>query len=159
MQILVGIGEYKTSSSIDDVLATFALASCVGVVMYSPDRKVMGMAHVMLPDSKINSEDSMNNPGKYADIAVSNLYRELNNKYGVLKTGLHVSVFGGLDSRKNSYFHIGERNVETVLQVLENMGIRRVYRNTGGSRPRTIYGHVSDGRIEMKLVENLNKIS
>lgn len=158
MQILVGIGEYKTSSNKGDVLATFALASCVGVVMYSPNRRVMGMAHVMLPDSKINKVDSTNNPGKYADLAVRYLFRELNNKYGVLKAGLHVSVFGGLDSRKNSHFCIGESNVKTVLQELENMGIKRVYRNTGGSKPRTIYGHVSDGRIEMKLVENLNKI-
>lgn len=158
MQILVGIGEYKTSSNKGDVLATFALASCVGVVMYSPEKRVMGMAHVMLPDSKINKVDSTNNPGKYADMAVRNLYRELNNKYGVLKAGLHVSIFGGLDSRRNSNFYIGENNVKTVLQELGNMGIKRVYRNTGGSKPRTIYGHVSDGRIEMKLVENLNKI-
>ncbi len=159
MQILVGIGEYKISGRLDDVLVTFALASCVGVVMYSPDRKVMGMVHILLPDSKINRGDSVRNPGKYADIAVVNLYRELNLKYGVLKTELHVSVFGGLDAKENSCFHIGEKNVETVFRSLEKIGIKNVYRNTGGSKPRTIYGYVYDGRIEMKLIDNINRIS
>lgn len=157
MQILVGVGEYKISENPDDVLATFALASCVGVVMYCPDFKVMGMVHVMLPEASINREDSYKYPGKYGDIAVEKLYKELNLKYGVHKESIRVSVFGGLDSIKNNYFRIGERNVEAVFESIEKLGLKKIYTSTGGSRPRTLFGHVSDGRVDMRLIKKINK--
>ena len=34
-----------------DVLATYALGSCVGICLYDHKAKIAGMAHIMLPSS------------------------------------------------------------------------------------------------------------
>lgn len=50
-EIIVGMGYYAIAYE-GTVIATIGLGSCVGVVVYDPEAKITGMAHVMLPDSK-----------------------------------------------------------------------------------------------------------
>ncbi|GAB1483918.1 hypothetical protein MASR2M78_27350 [Treponema sp.] len=52
----VGIGEWAVSKSIDDVIKTYALGSCVAVIIYDAKAKVGGLIHVALPDSSIDAE-------------------------------------------------------------------------------------------------------
>ena len=46
----VGIGEYRVARP-PAVLVSLGLGSCVGVALYDPERKVGGLAHIMLPSS------------------------------------------------------------------------------------------------------------
>ena len=46
MDKIVGIGEYAISNRREDIIKTFALASCVAVTAYSPSKGVAGMVHI-----------------------------------------------------------------------------------------------------------------
>lgn len=50
-EIVVGMGELAVGFS-GDCLAALGLGSCVSVALADPERKVAGLAHVMLPDSE-----------------------------------------------------------------------------------------------------------
>ena len=56
MQLTVGIGDAKFSDSPDDVLVTFSLGSCIGLVAYDPVLKVGGLVHCLLPLSRMDPE-------------------------------------------------------------------------------------------------------
>jgi len=68
---IIGIGEYAISSSEDDIIKTYALASCVGLVVYNPIAKIVGMVHIALPDSNINRDKKI---FSYLDILRIRLY-------------------------------------------------------------------------------------
>ena len=48
--VVVGISDCKISGDSEDLLITYALGSCIAVILYDPVVKVGGMLHYMLPD-------------------------------------------------------------------------------------------------------------
>ena len=52
--LIVGISDIKVSNGMQDVLVTYALGSCIGIVVFDPIAKVGGMLHYMLPDSNLD---------------------------------------------------------------------------------------------------------
>ena len=67
-----------------DVLATYALGSCVGICLYDHKAKIAGMAHIMLPSSA-ESQTENDNMRRYADTGVAELIRKMCS-YGAKKT-------------------------------------------------------------------------
>jgi hypothetical protein len=49
-------------------LTTLGLGSCIGICLYDPSSKTIGMAHIMLPSSKTIKNNS--NTAKFADTAI-----------------------------------------------------------------------------------------
>ena len=66
MEHVVGLGEIVVSGSEEDIIKTFALASCVAVTVYSPSNKVAGMIHIVLPHP-YDSKDYEERPGYFAE--------------------------------------------------------------------------------------------
>ena len=62
--ISVGIGEYKVTSNKEHVLKTYALGSCVAIIIYEKIKKIAGLLHVALPDSSIDTRKAATNPGE-----------------------------------------------------------------------------------------------
>ena len=148
MEHVVGIGGYSISDNQDDVIKTFALSTCVGLVFYSLRRRVMGMAHVQLPNSRASS--SQDSPSRFADTAADFLLREMMSKSGVTKGEVLTSLFGGVDSRGDSdCFRIGEKNLQAVKAALKNLGLHYSDVDTGGHESRTLIAHVSTGVVEV----------
>ena len=52
----VGIGEWIVSNDPADTLKTYALGSCVAVLIYDASQMIAGMIHIALPDSKVDAE-------------------------------------------------------------------------------------------------------
>lgn len=50
--IKVGIADLKVAKA-PNILRTAGLGSCVGVILYDVNKKIAGMAHIMLPDSSL----------------------------------------------------------------------------------------------------------
>lgn len=50
---IVGVGDMIVSNDPEDIIVTYALGSCLGVVIYDPVANVGGMLHAMLPDSTL----------------------------------------------------------------------------------------------------------
>lgn len=71
--INVGIADLQGGQSPSVIRTT--LGSCIGVVFYSPDKKVGAMAHIMLSKDP-TGKDSAKNPYKYADTALPELVKK-----------------------------------------------------------------------------------
>ena len=57
----MGIGDIGISSGRDGEVKTYALGSCVAVIVYDKIRKRAAMAHVTLPDSTVNPKKTNQN--------------------------------------------------------------------------------------------------
>ena len=158
----VGVAELKCSNS-QCILASFGLGSCVAVAMYDPLRKVAGLAHVMLPDSR-GKEQPEGALGKFADTAVPKLVDEL-VKMGARKQGLKCKIVGGAQmfeipgaQKKESDLavgppaHIGARNIEAVKNELASMRIPLVGEDTGGNYGRTVKFNSANGEVEVSSI-------
>lgn len=155
----VGIADMKIVNA-PDLIRTSGLGSCVGVVIYDLEKKIAGLAHVMLPESAISKVVGFN-PAKYADTAVSELTANLLLK-GARKTALRAKIAGGAQmfpfSSTNDMMRIGPRNVEVVKKELIRHNIRLISEDTGGNNGRTIEFDPNKGTLLIKMVNKGTKL-
>lgn len=148
-QIVLGIGDLGASKTPGALVKTFALGSCVGVVMLDPGTRTVGMAHVALPDSKINPEKMRERPGYFADTAVPLLLKEM-VRLGAPANGrgIIVKLAGGASIMDpNDTFNIGKRNVLAIKKALWALGMGAVAEDVGGNFSRTLSVAVNTGEI------------
>jgi len=108
----VGVAELKVSDN-SDILASFGLGSCVAVAVYDPKKKIGGLAHVMLPESR--GKDNPKVPGKFADTAIPDLVDRL-ERLGARPKCLKCKIVGGAQM-----FEIpGSRNKDAGLAFYSN---------------------------------------
>jgi chemotaxis protein CheD len=154
MRLDVGIGEWKVSSSPEDVLKTYALGSCVAVCAYDETNRVAGLIHVALPEAKVNPGKAEKLPGYFADSGLPKLLNEMLDK-GATRKNIRVKIAGGssiMDQNRN--FDIGRRNTIAVKRYLWKNGLGVIKEDTGGNASRTVTFQVSDGAI---IVSNAGK--
>lgn len=144
---IIGLGDYAVSGDPEDSIKTFALASCVGLVVYNPRDRVLGMAHIVLPDQK-DAEDLQKKEGFFASTAVPLLFNKIYGRFPDEATPCRVSLFGGCLSRnKSDMFNVGERNVAKIEEILREKQIKYSKKDTGGYCSRTIEAYVKDGSV------------
>lgn len=138
--VSIGIADLVVSKP-PAVLQTLGLGSCIGLVIYDQVSKIVGMVHIMLPDSR--EAKNVPKPGKFADTAVPMLLDEL-AKLGANKAQLRAKMAGGAQmfampgKKDNPMFSVGARNVEATTKMLVEAGVRVVASDTGGNKGRTI---------------------
>lgn len=151
----VGIGEFAVSNSLDEVLTTIALGSCVAVCLWEPDAHVGGMLHFMLPDSALASERARLQPAAFADTGIPLLFRAA-YKLGAQKKHCVVRLVGGAElagprpEAVEGIFNVGRRNILAARGVLWRNGIMIGGEEVGGTEARTIAMAVADGRVAVK---------
>lgn len=149
MDLIVGMGEYIVTNNKDDILKTFALASCVAVTIYSPEKKAAGMIHVVLP-YPMNERDKKERPGYYAQTEIPLLINTICRKYGCTRKELHVQIYGGADSMfEVDIYNVGKRNIDAVKYALSGMGLTIRKADLWGNKSRTIYMEVKTGLVEV----------
>jgi chemotaxis protein CheD len=149
---VLGVGELGADNTPGAVVKTFALGSCVAVMVYDLKMKVAGMVHVALPDSSIKPERAVTLPGYFADTGIKALFRVMSRlRVGMTGTrGLVVKLAGGANiMATHASFNIGKRNTEAVLTHLGAMGLTPMTMQVGGSISRTVSIEVDTGRIVM----------
>jgi chemotaxis protein CheD len=159
----VGVAEYFVTHN-PHMLASFGLGSCVGVALYDEKRKIGGLAHIMLPDSRSMSRKS--NPGKFADTAISAMVDEM-ERLGSSRVDIRARIAGGacmftIPGAKNPRnvpgpslgMQIGERNTEAVKAILKELGIKLVSEDTGGSYGRTLRFDISSGKVTVSSIKH-----
>ena len=77
MKHIIGISEHKVTDRADDILITYSLGSCLGLVLYDPSVGVGGMIHCMLPLSKIDPEKAKRTPAMFVETGVPLLLQEM----------------------------------------------------------------------------------
>jgi chemotaxis protein CheD len=129
------------------VLVTYALGSCVAVMLHDPVAGVAGMVHYMLPESSMSSEKSYARPWMFADTGISYLLRATLDQ-GADKRRLVVFAAGGAQVMDdNGVFNIGKRNCLALRKVLWKFGLTAHAEETGGTVARTVRMEVGTGRV------------
>ncbi len=152
MEFIVGIGQIAVSRTDDDRLKTFALASCLGVVMYAPRLQTMAMAHMLLPSVLNNQAEAVVKPAQYVDTGIDALVNVFQHRLGVGRNELKVSVFGGAEAGICNHYNVSERNIEAAKTALKKHGLKADRMETGGIFARTLTGYARDGHIEVTPV-------
>ncbi|MDD5935717.1 MAG: chemotaxis protein CheD [Clostridiales bacterium] len=136
-----------------DAITTLGLGSCVGVVLYDPNKKICGMVHIMLPDStKIKNNENL---AKFADTGIDELIRRL-VAIGASKSALVAKIAGGAQmfafSSNNDMLRVGDRNVEATTNKLLSLRIPIIASDTGLNYGRTIEFYPETGELVIKAV-------
>lgn len=145
--INVGIGEYGISKNKKDMIKTFALGSCVAVIVYNRLQKAAGLIHIALPDSSINGDKAKKTPGYFVDTGLPLLFKRMNGS-GKVHSSLMIKLVGGsniMDS--NRRFDIGKRNVLAIKKYLWKNRMGVISEDVGGSISRTVSVTVETGEV------------
>lgn len=164
--INVGVAEYRTTH-VPSVLASYGLGSCVAIALYDEAKKIGGLAHIMLPDSRAISKEGRE--GRFADTAILAMVEEM-VKLGARKNRITARIAGGaqmfsIPGASNPAnipgpapgLHIGERNVESTKRVLRETKIPLLAEDTGGSHGRTMYFDVATGEVTISSISHGQK--
>ena len=118
MNVVVGVADCRISKDAGDVLITYALGSCIAVLIHDPIACVGGLLHFMLPASSSEALKSGKSPYMFADTGISLLFRQA-YQAGAEKNRLRVGIAGGaqmIDGMDS--FQIGKRNSLAARRIL-----------------------------------------
>ncbi|MFP7169149.1 chemotaxis protein CheD [Terribacillus sp. 7520-G] len=149
----VGIADAKIAVH-PQHLRTAGLGSCVGVVIYDKQKRLAGMAHVMLPDSSMAKQSQMNR-NKYADTSLDDLIANL-LELGASTSRCKAKLAGGAQMfsfmSTDEKMRIGPRNIEAVEQKLREYRIPIESKDVGGTNGRTIEFDTETCGLKIKTV-------
>jgi len=147
--LTVGIGEWIISSNPLDVIKTYALGSCVAVMMYDSRAGVAGMIHVALPDSSIDAGRAKAMPGYFADTGLPLMIEAMKEK-GVVRAHVWVKLAGGASMMDAAgMFDIGKRNVLAIKKQLWRSTLGPIAEDVGGVISRTVAMAVATGETTL----------
>lgn len=149
-EIVVGIADVKVSNNLEDVLVTYALGSCIAVILYDPVAKAGGLLHYMLPDSSLDAHKAQENPALFADTGIPLLFKSC-YKLGAEKRRIIVKIAGGARILDDSnYFRIGEKNIMALRKMFWKNNILIDKEDTGKNYNRTVRLDIASGRAQVK---------
>ncbi len=146
----VEISDMKISTSTSDVLVTYSLGSCVGVVIYDPVARVGGMIHCMLPLSKIDPEKARLKPHMFVDTGLTALLQGIFDRGGQKKNLVAKVAGAGSPLGKEKIFKIGQRNYTVVRKILWKNNILIQAEDVGGASARTLVLDMNTGKTVVK---------
>ena len=151
MKIVVGIADMKVSKKPGEVLITYSLGSCIGLVIWDPQAKVAGMLHYMLPDPGPDQSKAQERPYMFASSGVPALFKAA-YALGADKSRLIVKAVGGSQVMDAAgIFNIGKRNYEILTRMFAKNNIQIAKQDIGGNVNRTVSIDVSSGITVLKV--------
>lgn len=149
-QLTVDIADMQVSAEPDAVLVTYALGSCIALMVHDPVRKAGGMIHYMLPQASTSPEKARAKPYMFADTGIPLLFHALYD-LGCDKRNLVVKVAGGAALLSmTDIFEIGKRNHLIMRKMLWKAGVPIKAEDVGGSVFRTARLFNETGRVTIK---------
>jgi len=149
-QLIVGVGDCRVTGDADSVLVTYALGSCIALMIHDPVAKVGGLLHFMLPESSLDLAKARQNPFLFADSGIPLLFASAYG-LGAEKRRMVVSAAGGakmLD--QDGAFAIGKRNYLAMRKILWKAGVMVHAEDVGGYASRTVRLEVATGKVSLR---------
>ncbi len=134
-------GEVSVSSE-PVVLRAMAIGSCVVVAAYDRNKKIGGLAHIMLP-GKSPRQDS-DDRTKYAENAIDFLLDSI-KRIGVKAEDLEVNLVGGANVLGKG--SISEEVAGSISGYLEKLGIEPKKKKIGGTERRSVSLDIESGKV------------
>lgn len=148
----IGIAEVFAAKD-PAILITLGLGSCVGICLYEKSKRIIGMAHIMLPSSLEIKNNS--NKAKFADTAIELLIERMQH-LGANKRIIIAKIAGGAQmfafKSANELMRVGDRNIEAVKRELKKHKIEIVAEDVGGNYGRTIEFSSNTGALGIKTI-------
>jgi chemotaxis protein CheD len=155
--IEVNIAEVKIVRS-PDVLVTRGLGSCLGITIYDPLKKIGGMAHAMLPDIDVAKVKS--NPARFVNSVIRKMVEDL-EKEGGFRSRFVAKIFGGAHMfsfiSADNILNVGQKNIDTAIEVFKDLGVKVGAQETGGSFGRTIEFNLENGMVHVHTISQGEK--
>lgn len=149
-RVIVDIAAIEVSQDPDVTLVTYALGSCIAVIIHDPVTKAAGMIHYMLPLSSTNPEKAKVKPAMFADTGVPILFHSM-YRLGCRKEDLVVKVAGGGQIYDDQgLFEIGKRNYTLLRRMLWKTNVLIAAEDVGGAKSRTVFIETESGRCSVK---------
>ena len=145
--LIVGISDIKVSNNAGDVIITYALGSCIGIVVFDPIAKVGGMLHYMLPESTLDQNKARENPEMFADTGIPLLFKSC-YKLGADKKRMVVKAAGGASILDDTnFFRIGQKNIMAMRKIFWKNNVMINKEDTGLNYNRTVRLEMSTGKV------------
>ena len=148
-QLKVGIGDMKLTRG-EGVIVTYALGSCIGLAFYDSYIKLGALLHIMLPE-RVNESDA--NLFKYADTGIRETLRKM-SAFGMVKSRTTVRIAGRAKmfeiSGNAGFGNIGQRNIDSVKQILKEEGMKISGEDTGANYARTMSLDTETGEVQVR---------
>jgi len=145
----VKVADFAVGRNGDTVITTVGLGSCVAIALYDSTTRIGALAHVLLPSESMARDRS--NRAKFPSAAVPLLLAEMRGLgcKGPVAARLvgGASMFASL--LPTGGVNIGERNVSAARAALAAAGVPVLAEDVGGDYGRSVYFHLTDGRIEV----------
>jgi chemotaxis protein CheD len=158
-RVIIGVGDMAVSNNDSVTLSTYALGSCVGVIVYDAVAHAGGILHLMLPDSTISADKAAKQPAMFANTGLPLLFKELTGVRAD-RSRLRIFLAGGASVLNGADpFKIGERNCIAVIQYLKTNGYPIAGQDIGGNINRTVHLQISTGQVTLKLPDRSEQFS
>ena len=155
--IRVGMADYKVGRA-PASLISYGLGSCIGISLYDPQAKVGGLLHIMLPDS--TQARPTDNPAKFADTGLPLMLQKVLD-LGASRSRLVAKMAGGAQmfafANATDIMRVGARNAEAAKKILQDMKIRLIAEDTGGTYGRTVQIDLETGVYKVKTIDKGEK--
>lgn len=149
-QYIVGIADMKQARATGTII-TYALGSCIGICLYDSMIKLGAMVHIMLPEAPKGNVDNL---FKYADTGIRETLRKM-EAFGAVRGRIVAKIAGGakmFDIPDTSALgNIGDRNANSVKQILMAERIRLLKEDLGANYARTMSFDVETGMAKIKV--------
>ena len=151
-EILVRVADLRVGPA-DSVLITLGLGSCVAIVLHDPAAGVGGLAHVLLPSRSLSRTGE--NPGRFPQTAIPATLEAM-AALGAERRRMVARLVGGAAMfaalAPSGSMQMGDRNVIASREVLSSLAIPIVGELVGGSVGRSVWFHVREGRVVVRIV-------
>ena len=148
--LIVGISDIKISNNPNETIVTYALGSCIGIVVYDPVAKVGGMLHYMLPDSTLDAKKARDNPAMFADTGIPSLFKACYS-LGAEKKRMIVKVAGGASILDDTnFFRIGQKNIMAMRKIFWKNNVMINAEDTGANHNRMVRLEMTSGKTYVK---------
>jgi chemotaxis protein CheD len=149
--VVIGLSEMHVSGNPDDVIATYALGSCLGIAIYDPIAKVGGMMHGVLPLAKIDPNKAKKLPCTFIDTGLTALLKEA-QRMGAKRERLVIKIAGCSQLMdQKGVFKIGQRNYTVMRKLLWKNGLLIAAENVGGTSSRTLFLDIGTGAVILRM--------
>jgi chemotaxis protein CheD len=143
----------------EGTISTLGLGSCVAIVLYDPDVRVGGLAHILLPDVAMVRDRS--NPAKFPATAVPALLDQM-TALGAVRSRIRAKIAGGasmfLSLLPRNVMTVGDRNVVATREALKSAGVPVVAEDVGADHGRSVFLYLDDGRVEVRSIKRGNLV-
>lgn len=147
--INVGVGEMEGAAA--PAIIRTILGSCVGIMLYDPQRQVGGLAHILLPLMR-NGDTRV---AKYANSAIPALVANLVQSHGASRNRLEAKLAGGatmfgFKKQKMQMLDIGNNNIRASRLCLEKLAIPIRAEDVGADYGRRVEFDLATGRVSIR---------